>query len=773
MRIIDRYVIREVLLPFVIALLVFTFILIVPSMMQYAEAFIAKGVPTSIVLRAMATLLPSSLALSIPSGLLIALLIAFGRLSADREFVAMQACGVSVARLLRPVGVISILGWAATSYVMLEALPDANQAFREITYKVLAQRAEGEVKPRVFFDEFPDLVLYVRDIPPAGGWNDVFMADNTPGRPQAIYLVRHGRVILNPDKRKVEMVLEDGTRHVTNADGTYQVIKFDRQVISVSPERAFPRGGPQKGDPEMTIAELKERAAEFERQGLSSHNQIMAIHRKFAIPVACLVFGVIGLALGATNRRDGRLGSFVFGLAVIFAYYIPLTLGPALAKGHLLSPWLAVWAPNIILSGVGAALFLWRSRAADQQFRFGIPRWLKRTGSVQHAAPVRQVVDESSIGTPGLLGRVLPMPSTLDRYVSAMYVRVFALCALGLLAMFYISTFIDRSDKVFKGAATWSMMGAYLWYLLPQYVYFVLPMSVLLGSLVTIGILTKNSELIVMKACGISLYRVAVPMLGASLLAGGTLFALEQTILGEWNRKADSIKAVMNGVAPATLDMLTRQWVVGSHGNIYHYNYFDPGNKALLGLSVFEFSNGMQSIARRSYAERARHEPDSGRPDVWRAEQTWSRELSPSGDTRHFSADPQAQFTLEPPSYFGTRQPEPQFMSYSQLRTYIEQLRTSGFDVVAQQVALERKASFPFVTLIMTLLAVPFAVSAGRRGAMYGIGAGIVIAITYWVAFSVFAALGTGGVVAPTLAAWAPNLLFGAGAAYLLLTVRT
>src|SRR5689334_2605545 len=96
---------------------------------------------------------PFPLALSIPSALLIALLIAFGRLSADREFVAMQACGISVARLLRPVAFISLLGWVATSYVMLEALPDANQAFREIAYNVLAQRAEGEVKPRVFFDE--------------------------------------------------------------------------------------------------------------------------------------------------------------------------------------------------------------------------------------------------------------------------------------------------------------------------------------------------------------------------------------------------------------------------------------------------------------------------------------------------------------------------------------------------------------------------------------------------------------------------------------------
>ena len=772
MRILDRYVIREVLLPFVIALLVFTFILIVPSMMQYAEAFIAKGVPTTVVLRAMATLLPSSLALSIPSALLIALLIAFGRLSADREFVAMQACGISVARLLWPVGLISIVGWATTSYVMIEALPDANQAFRQIAFNVLAERAEGEVRPRVFFTDFPNLVIYVRDIPPEGGWNDVFMADNSPGRQEAIYLVRHGRVVLDAKKRTVEMVLEDGTRHVANPDGAYQVVKFARQVVSVNPESVFPRGGPTKGDPEMTIAELQTRAAELEGIGESSHNQIMAIHRKFAIPVACLVFGVIGLALGATNRRDGKLGSFVFGLGVIFAYYIPLTLGPALAKGHLIPPWLAVWAPNIILSAVGTGLFFWRSRAADQEFRFARPQWLQRRAAARMAHRGHHRAGDAGPSAPGLVAR-LPKPSILDRYVTSMYVRVFLLCALGLLALFYISTFIDRSDKVFKGAATWGMMGAYLWYLLPQYVYYVLPMSVLLASLVTIGVLTKNSELIVMKACGISLYRVAVPMLGAALLAGGTLFALEQTILGESNRKSDAIRRVMNGVAPETLDMLTRQWVVGSRGEIYHYNYFDPKTNALMGLSVFEFSDGMRALTRRSYADIARYAPEPAKPDSWRAEHAWSRELLPSGDTRRFASQPVADFRLEPPSYFGTRQPEPQFMSYSQLQIYIDQLRRSGFDVIAQQVALERKASFPFVTLIMTLIAVPFAVTAGRRGAMYGIGVGIVIAISYWVAFSVFAALGTGGVVAPMLAAWAPNLLFGAGAAYLLLTVRT
>ncbi len=777
MNILDRYIIREVLLPFFIALLVFTFILIIPSMMLYAEAFIAKGVPTTVVLRAMATLLPSSLALSIPSALLIALLIAFGRLSADREFVAMQACGVSIARLLWPVGVIAVAGWAATSYVMLEALPDANQAFRQITFNVLAARAEGEVKPRVFFQDFPDLVLYVREVPPTGGWNDVFMADSRPGQTPAIFLARHGRVILDAKKRTVEMELEEATRHVADTDGTYKVATFNHLLLNVDPETVFPRTGPQKGDPEMTIAELRGRAAEFERQGLSSHNQIMAIHRKFAIPVACLVFGVIGLALGATNRRDGKLGSFVFGLGVIFAYYIPLTLGPALAKGHLMAPWLAVWLPNIILSGVGAGLFFWRSRTSDQEFRFSMPAWLQRKerGKESEGGGAMRPRTGTAYEPASDRGftRYLPRPGILDRYVATMYTRVFALCAIGLLGLFYISTFIDLSDKVFKGAATWRMMGAYFWYIAPQYIYWVLPMSVLLAALVTIGVLTKNSELIVMKACGISLYRMAVPIVGGALLAGGTLFALEQTRLGPSNRKADAIRVVMNGGSPQSLNLLSRRWVVGSRGDIYNYNYFDPKNNELMGASIYEFSDGMRSLIRRSYAETAKYAGSPQEPNAWRVEKTWTREFTPSGDTRRFSTRPVADLALEPPSYFGTEEPEPQFMSYSQLRDYISQLRTSGFDVVGQQVALERKVSFPFVTLIMTLIAVPFAVTTGRRGAMYGIGVGIVIAISYWVAFSVFAALGTGGVVAPALAAWAPNLLFGAGAAYLLLTVRT
>ena len=366
------------------------------------------------------------------------------------------------------------------------------------------------------------------------------------------------------------------------------------------------------------------------------------------------------------------------------------------------------------------------------------------------------------------------MLGILDRYVASTYARIAGLSALAMAGIFYISTFLDLSDKVFRGQATWSMLLSFFWYTTPQYIYYILPLAVLLGALVTIGVLTKNSELVVMKACGISLYRVALPVLAGAVIAGGLLFLLEETILGPANRRAETIRYVIRGGSAQTFDVLHRQWMTGSRGEIYHFEFYDPRTRQLNGLSVYEFGDRMDVLTRRAFAERAVYADDpTAATSVWKAEQGWTRELSAAGDTRAFTPFATSSIRLEPAAYFGTEQPDERFMSYSQLRGYTARLGSTGFDVSGQLVALERKIAFPFVTLVMTLLAIPFAVTTGGRGAMYGIGVGIVLAITYWVAISVFAALGTGGVVAPMLAAWAPNLLFAAGAGYLLLTVRT
>jgi lipopolysaccharide export LptBFGC system permease protein LptF len=276
-----------------------------------------------------------------------------------------------------------------------------------------------------------------------------------------------------------------------------------------------------------------------------------------------------------------------------------------------------------------------------------------------------------------------------------------------------------------------------------------------------------------MKACGISVYRVALPMIVSALAAAAVLLALEETILGPANRRAEALRHVIRGGSPQTFDVLLRRWLVGSDGTIYHYDFYDTSARGLNGLSVYEFGAGFPVLTRRTYAERARHVGATPAEDAWQLERGWTRELTSEGETRSFTTFTERRASIEPIEVFAAEQPDERFMSYSQLRGHTSRLRTSGLDVRPQLVALERKLSFPFVTIILTLLAVPFALTTGRRGAMYGVGLGIVLALSYWVSASVFAALGTGGLVSPLLAAWAPNLLFTAGAGYLLLTVRT
>jgi LPS export ABC transporter permease LptF/LPS export ABC transporter permease LptG len=761
MSIIDRYVLRQVLPPMLLALLVFTFVLLIPGLIEHAEAFIAKGVSPMVVAKAMLTLVPSALALTIPMSVLVGLLVAFARLSSDREFVAMQACGLSLVRLLRPVGLVSILAWGATSYVYLVAVPESNQAFREIAFNVLASKAEGEVRPRAFFDEFPNLVLYVQDIPADGaGWNGVFLSDRRPNTPSAVYVARHGRVAIDRQKQTVEMLLENGARHTTDPKGPYEVFQFDRLVIGLDPETYFPRQGPQKGVNELTIAELRQRIGELERQGQSPHNERMKIHQKFSIPVACLVFGLIGIALGATNRRDGALGSFVLGLAVIFLYYVPMYLGPALTKGGLIAPWLAAWLPNIVLGMVGLLLFRWRGRSADRPLRIPLPRWRGAAASERRRERGYGSVASARTGPVRLL----------DRYVASAYIRVFGLAALALAGIFYISTFLDLSDKVFKGDATWRMLGTYFVYITPQYAYYILPLAVLLAALVTIGVLTKNNELVVMKACGISLYRVAVPMLVCAAATGALLFALEESFLGPANRRAERLRSIIrSGVA--TTAVSTRQWVAGERGEIYNYTYADPATKALLQVSIFSLNEDRSRLVARTSADRA--VPSGADTDHWTLEHGWRRDFRADGGAAQFAAFETRPGRMAPPSVFVTDEPDARFMGYRQLRVYADRLRASGLDVLGLEVALARKLSFPFVTIIMTLIAVPFAVLTGHRGAMAGIGVGIGLAMTYWTTISVCAAMGAGGMMPPTIAAWAPNAIFGAGAAYLLLSVRT
>lgn len=774
----DRYVIRQVIPPFLLALVIFTFILEIPPIMENAERLIAKGVPWPTVGRILLTLLPSGLGIAIPVALLVGLLVGLGRLSGDRETVAMLACGVSLYRLLRPVAALSVAAFVATLWVLIYAIPDANQTFREITYDIIAAKAEHDVRPRVFFEEFPGRVLYVQEEAPTG-WRKVFLADTSSARP-VIFLADRGRLVLDRAAKRVDLVLADGIRYSPGSDaGEYDIYAFrdDPLILGLDPNTVFPAAGPPKGISELTIVELQAQSRLKESQGLSPHNEIMFIQQKFSIPAACLVFGLLGLALGVTARRDGRLAGFAIGLGVVFVYYIVMYLAEGLTKGQMLPAVLARWMPNLVLAPIGVGALIWRARWAEG--RFPLPTRLPRLFQWRRSdAPASASTRAAPAGvTPRRIVLVVrfprfwyPRPTVLDRYISTLALRILALAFAGLLGLFYIATFVDLSDKLFKGQATPAMLLEYFWYASPQFIYYVIPLSILVASLVVVGILARTSELTVMKACGISLYRASAPLLAVALLASATLFLLEENLLARANRKAEALNDEIRGRAPRTFNLLTRRWLAGREGALYHYAFFDAQRDDLSQLSVYEFGTDAWRLARHTFAARVSYRPARG---GWVGQDGWIATFRDAAAPPTWERFDKRSIPLEPPEYFETEQPDERFMTASELRAFVAELRAGGLNAVPMEVALARKIAFPFVTVVMTLIAIPFAAATGRSGAVYGIGLGIVLALGYWMLMSAFGAVGSAGMLPPLLAAWGPNLLFGAGAAYLLLIVRT
>ncbi len=786
-RITSRYIVREVIPPFLLSLLVFTFLLLLPPIRDRAEELIGIGIAPGEILRLLALLVPQSLGLTIPIALLLGVLMALGRLSSDRETVAMQACGISFGRILAPLLLLATVAAAINCWVMVDLIPRSNLAFREMVFRIVANRAEGEVKPRVFHaDDFPNLVLYVQEVSQTGGgWSNVFLADVEDPNRLDVYVAERGQVMVDPERQSVDVALSRGTRHQVDPERPeeYERHAFEELLIQVDATSTFPTGGVQEGYAEMTIPQLRERAAEMRAGGQSPHWPIMYLHQKFSIPVACFVFVLLGAAFGISNRRDGRLASFALGIGVIFAYYVVMYTGEAMAMGQRISPHLARWLPDIVLGFAGIALVWWRVGRTDRRLPGArlaarlLPHRAAAETVANHAAPdglkASDSRGEALVTVPR--GSATVGVSILDWYVTGMYLRWVGLAFVGLLGIFYITEFVELSDNLFKEQATGMMLLEYLWYATPQFIYYVLPVAGLVATLVTIGVLTRTSELTVMKACGISLYRVALPLLAFSLIWSGCLFMLAETVLARANRQAEELDQQIRTGRVRTFDPLNRRWLVDDNGDIYHYLHFDPDRQEVGALSIFEFEGNPWSLQRRTFVAAGTFRGGADAGGVWDGRDVWERSFAEAGaEGSAYRREAERPLpAVAPPEVFAAEVPEAELMSFRELRQHIDELRTRGFDVVSLVVALHRKASFPFVTVILTLIAIPFAVTTGRRGTLYGVGFGIVLAFSYWIIVSIFGAFGSAGMLAPVIAAWAPNAFFGASAGYFLFAVRT
>jgi LPS export ABC transporter permease LptG/LPS export ABC transporter permease LptF len=767
LRILDRYILKEVTPSFLLGIGVFTFVLLLNEILRLAQRLVTQSATASETVGILLNLLPSVLCLTIPMGFLLGVLIALGRLSADSEIVAMRASGVSLYRLLVPILVTAGVGWLVTSHLIISVLPDSNQRVRQLLFQVMTSQAGTEVRPRVFYDRlFPNFMFLVMDTPTgAPYWRNLILADlATPDSPRVTF-AEEGRLLVDRDERTVSFYLKNAELHQAsqNEPDDYQR-QVSAEIWLPLPTASFfppedidvPRGARELG-----LAQLR---TAYEETRLPVY--LTEIHKKFSIPFACFVFGVLGLALGIRNRRDGRSWGFVASLSILFFYYLVIDMGESMANNGRLSPLLGMWSANLLLGILAMVLLMRAAREAPIRFPSlgGLVRAFENRAGLR-AAPVR-------ISRPVLVLRVprfsLRFPNTMDRYVAREFTRYFVLILAALVVVYVLGLLIDVIADAFQNRIKGKVVLQFLMFEQPQILFFMLPLATLMANLVNFAIFTKTSELTAAKAGGISLYRLSVPVVLLGLLVSGACFSLQEYVLPYANRRAAELRDEIKKRPVGTYNVLDRRWMMGQGNQIYNYAFYDPGRRRFNGLAVYRYSTEPFGLTERLYAREADWVASEG---IWNLKNGWRRNFREGGKVEEF--EEQTVPGIEPPSYFVKEERQSEQMTYLELSRYVADMKQAGFDVVRLEVALQSKFAFPLAALVTVLIGIPFSFTPGKKGALYGIGIAIAIGLSYYVTTRLFAFMGESAMLPPGIAAWAPNALFSIGALYGLFNVRT
>jgi len=358
--------------------------------------------------------------------------------------------------------------------------------------------------------------------------------------------------------------------------------------------------------------------------------------------------------------------------------------------------------------------------------------------------------------------------NTLDRYLSREFLKFFLLVLLSFVLLFLIVDFFEKLAFLLRKSASFEQALSYFFFRIPMMISFTIPAAVLLSALLTFGSLSRNSEIVAMRANGISLYRSSVPLLILSFLIALFTFVFSELITPYTNAKAEYIRRV--DIQKKELQGIFQQeqiWYRGARG-IYSFKLFDPERNVLQGITLNYLDRQMRLFMRVD-AERALWERDH-----W----IFYNLLIVRFDAAGFPIMERYQEKIldlpEKPTDFQIIQKDSEQMGYFELRKYVRKIRSEGFDATRYLADLHGKIAFPFVCILLAIIGISFSLKTERSGGLAGsLFVGLIIGFSYWILFAFAMSLGRSGKIPPLLAAWLANLIFGLSALYLFKHVRT
>jgi lipopolysaccharide export system permease protein len=351
-RILSLYIIREISSLFLLGIIIFTLVLLMGRLITLTDLVVSRGVPLADVSRMIVYLVPSFLVFTIPMAFLLAVLLAFGRLSADNEIVVIKASGVSLIQMMPPVifcAVVAVLLALGASTI---GVPWGNSAFRELSFQVLKRNITATIREKTFWDDIPGVVMYTDQYDELSRTlKGVIIHDGRNAeRPMTIF-AQNGVVSSADGSQALQLSLHDGSIHIAAAAGLYRLVHFGEYSMSIGEKSGG--GNISRNEPDMRVSELLSQLDNPATAAKDRLKLLAELHSRFTFPFASLIFAILAVPLGIQNRRSGKSGGFTVSIAIILSYYVLMSVARTLAEKGAVPPVVALWIPNLMFLGLG------------------------------------------------------------------------------------------------------------------------------------------------------------------------------------------------------------------------------------------------------------------------------------------------------------------------------------------------------------------------------------------------------------------------------------
>ena len=377
---INKYIFKEFISPFVINVLFFTFIFLMAELIQITNWIVNYNINLFTILRMIIYQTPYFLIFVIPLSIMITILLTFLKLSSDNEIMAIKSGGISIYGLMTPVGLFCLIGFVLTLFMTVYGQAWGRTALRALTLQVVSESIDIGLKERTFDDSFDGVTIYVNEINLRNkNLVDVFIEDNRlPDRVNTVIAPR-GILFSDPVNGTAHLKLFNGSIHQTNLnEKTAHAIHFDTYEISLDTKRSIARKKAKPTRPkEMSFKALRSFVQNAERKDRRYFSMLLELHRRLALPFGCFALGIIAVPLGVQSRSAKRSFGLVLGLFFFLFYYLLMSMGKVYGETGAYPPQIGMWLPNVIIGGVGV-YFLIRT-ANERTLKLDtVYRWLQK-----------------------------------------------------------------------------------------------------------------------------------------------------------------------------------------------------------------------------------------------------------------------------------------------------------------------------------------------------------------------------------------------------------